>query len=415
MTQQQPHPLPSKEPGTPPGTLISAVEDLRAQDVGEQEPRQEEPHSEDYRHYQERLRQAEEHLRMVVDGARDYAIFMVDPQGVVLTWNTGAERMKQWRTHEILGQHFGVLYRPEDQEAGRPEHNLEKARETGMYEETYPRMKKDGTVFIADVTINAIRDEVSGTLRGFAKVVRDVTERQQLLQRLVIAQEEERRRISRELHDQMGQYLAAMGIGLGALKETVRACCPAETGVPAALERLSHMADEMARELHRIAVEMRPTTLEELGVVSTLTSVCEQWSLTTRIPAEFVSAGLDNQRLSELVQTTIYRVVQEALTNIVRHAASSSTATHVWPSSSSSGRGKAASRVSVTLQRLPHSLQLIVEDDGPGFDTEAVGELGRLGIAGMRERAAACGGTLEIESAPGEGTTVYLRIPAELL
>jgi signal transduction histidine kinase len=150
----------------------------------------------------------------------------------------------------------------------------------------------------------------------------------------------------------------------------------------------------------RIAIELRPTALEDLGVVPALQTLVEQWSLTTRIPAEFGSIGMDNERFSELVQTTLYRVVQETLTNITRHAGT--------------GPDK-ASRVGVTLQLLPHRLQLIVEDDGPGFDVEAVGELGRLGVAGMRERAAACGGTLEIESAPGEGTTIYLRIPAELL
>ncbi|MES2459797.1 MAG: PAS domain S-box protein, partial [Armatimonadota bacterium] len=312
------------QPGDDPNELISAVEDLApVEDTRFDRDYQELSFAE----YQERLQHTEDHLRMVVDGARDYAIFMIDPDGVVMTWNTGAERMKQWHTREIIGQHFRILYRPEDRDERRPEHNLDHALRLGIFEETYPRMKKDGTVFIADVTIHPVWDADSGSLRGFTKVVRDVTERQFLLERLVMAEENERRRISRELHDETGQHLAALSLGLRSLEAmqtgTQESSDPAEAAE--LLLRLREVAETLAKDLHRVAVELRPTSLDDLGLIPALYSYVERWSASSGIDVEFDTFGLtafDNggTRFSELVETTVYRVVQEALTNIAKYA-----------------------------------------------------------------------------------------------
>ncbi len=346
---------------------------------------------------QERLRWSEEHLRMVVDGARDYAIFMVDPEGIVLTWNEGAERIKQWTADEIIGRHFSVLYRPEDRDAGRPNRNLEKARENGRYEETYPRMKKDGSVFIADVDIHSVFDESSGSLRGFSKVVRDVTERQLLLERVVSAQENERRRISRELHDETGQLLTVLSLGLNTLEEAVHAHCPPETGASFLLARLNGIMDQLSKEIHRVAVELRPTSLDDLGLVPALEHYVAQWSERSGIRVDFNSVMPENQRLPEMVETVAYRVVQESLTNVARHAGVRASG--------------APTVASVTLQRSQGQFVVTIEDNGPGFDVVAAALSGRLGLAGMRERASSCGGSLDIESTPEQGTTVYLRVP----
>lgn len=122
------------------------------------------------------LRLAEERFRLMIDGIRDYAIFMLDPTGHIAGWNPGAQRIKGYTAEEIVGQHFSRFYTPEDLEAGKPQRELEIATKTGRYEEEGWRVRKDGTRFWANVVISAARDE-SGTLRGFAKVTRDVSER----------------------------------------------------------------------------------------------------------------------------------------------------------------------------------------------------------------------------------------------
>src|SRR5579862_1179862 len=130
------------------------------------------------REHEEALRQSEERFRLLVEGVKDYAIFMLDPNGVVMTWNAGAERIKGYRADEIIGQHFSKFYPPEPVEGGWPEHELQVAAETGRFREENWRVRKDGSRFWASVTITAMRDQ-SGTLRGFAKLTRDLSERKQ--------------------------------------------------------------------------------------------------------------------------------------------------------------------------------------------------------------------------------------------
>ncbi len=224
--------------------------------------------------------------------------------------------------------------------------------------------------------------------------------RQELLQRLVTTEEQERRRISRELHDQTGQHLTGLALGLKSLEEILCVYSPPAAGADGLLLQLRAITDELARDIHRMAVEMRPTALDDLGLVPALQSHVERWSQNRGMPIEFDTFGLegDESRLSEVVETTVYRVVQEALTNVAKYACDGP---------------KRATHVNVTLQRFGGHLMASVEDDGPGFDTDAAEQSGRLGIAGMQERAAFCGGTLEIESAPNRGTKVFIRVPIQ--
>src|ERR1700689_3620599 len=133
----------------------------------------------------EDLTQSEERFRLLVESVRDYAIFMLDPDGHVLTWNAGAERFKGYRAGEIIGQHFSRFYPPEALARNLPAHELEVARETGVFEDEGWRVRKDGSLFWANVVITAIRNP-QGELLGFAKVTRDLTQRR--------AHEEELRR-----------------------------------------------------------------------------------------------------------------------------------------------------------------------------------------------------------------------------
>ncbi len=155
------------------GTLLSAVvEALRA--AG----RRAEASVREARDHQESLRRSEERFRLLVQGVRDYAIFMLDPEGRVTTWNEGAERINGYEAREIVGRHFSVFYTEEDTERGHPEEELRVAASEGQYEEEGLRVRKDGSRFWASVLITALRDE-EGNLRGFSKVVRDITERKE--------------------------------------------------------------------------------------------------------------------------------------------------------------------------------------------------------------------------------------------
>jgi signal transduction histidine kinase len=215
--------------------------------------------------------------------------------------------------------------------------------------------------------------------------------RQQLLRRLVTAQEEERRRIARELHDQMGQYLTALMLGLQSLKEPGESPSQAQERV----SRLQELTDQLMQEAHRLARELRPAALDDLGLPTALQRYVEGWSRYSAVSVDFHSHDLGADRLPPHIETTIYRVVQEALTNVLRHA-------H-------------ARRVSVLLERRHDHVLAIVEDDGSGFDAEAVmaapNAQGRLGLLGMQERVGLVGGTLDIESTRGVGTTAFVRIP----
>jgi signal transduction histidine kinase len=203
---------------------------------------------------------------------------------------------------------------------------------------------------------------------------------------IVTGEEEQRRRISRELHDQMGQNSASLIIGMTALQPSVA------EGSDAArqLERLVELAHRIDDQVHRIALELRPTALDDLGLHVTLLNLAEEWGERTQVAVDFRSRGLEHRCLPPEVESAVLRIVQESLTNVQKHAA--------------------ASRVGLILGLRGNDLVVIVEDDGAGFDPEEV-VAGRLGIRGMRERAALVGGDLEIESRPGEGTTVFLRIP----
>ena len=135
------------------------------------------------------LRRSEERFRLLVEGVKDYAIFMLDPEGYITTWNEGAQRIKGYGAEEIIGEHFSTFYTDEDVERAHPEEELRLAAAEGSYEEEGLRVRKDGSTFWASVLITALRDE-DGNLRGFAKVTRDVTARKEAEEReLLLAQE----------------------------------------------------------------------------------------------------------------------------------------------------------------------------------------------------------------------------------
>ncbi len=210
---------------------------------------------------------------------------------------------------------------------------------------------------------------------------------QALSGRLVEVQEAERRHIARELHDETGQALSSLLLGLSLMEKEAH---QPQAVIARALE-LEVLADGMLENLHRLAMNLRPASLDHLGLIPALEQYITSFGEQHGLDVQFEALGLAEDRLPSSVETAVYRVVQEALTNIARHAR--------------------ASHVDVLLERRGERLLAIIEDDGVGFEVEEAMQTSRLGLVGMRERARALGGTLTIESAPGAGTTVFVEVP----
>lgn len=209
-----------------------------------------------------------------------------------------------------------------------------------------------------------------------------------LLRQLVNAQEEERRRIARELHDTLGQELAALHMSIELLKSSAGG----DATVHEHIARMRKNFDQLNASLEFLAWNLRPASLDLLGLDDALKTYVEAWSQQFGIEANYHIAGMEGTRLAPEVEIHLYRIFQEALQNVHKHAQ--------------------ANRVSVLLERRDGQAVLIVEDDGQGYDVDrAFGEGWGMGIINMKERAAIVGGSVEIESDSGAGTTVFVRVP----
>jgi len=241
--------------------------------------------------------------------------------------------------------------------------------------------------------LQTVSDHVAVALAN-ARLLQELREKERirglLLNKVVTAQEEERKRISHELHDQIGQLLTALLIQLQLLERDL-----SEPSLKDRLKVLKQLAEEISIHLHHIAWELRPPALDELGLLAALERVTEEWSKRFNIPCEFEVNGAFNGQIEPEVAIGVFRIVQESLTNIAKHA----RATHAR----------------VTVQQENGELVVTVEDNGVGFKVKEVmrhpDENRRLGLLGMMERAAMLSGKLDIESKPGKGTKVQLRIP----
>jgi two-component system, NarL family, sensor histidine kinase UhpB len=213
--------------------------------------------------------------------------------------------------------------------------------------------------------------------------------RTEFLGRLMFAQEDERRRIAREMHDQFGEQLTALSRRLGLLKDA----CAGQPDLMPHVEALETVAAQLDRDVDHLVWELRPTALDDLGLRAALANYVANWSKRVGIPAELHTNGLLDDRLSTDVETTLYRIAQEALTNVAKHAQ--------------------AQHAEIILERRNDHVLLIVEDDGVGFEPPAAGASGDgFGLRGMEERAALVGATVLIDSSIGRGTTILVRMAA---
>ncbi|HEX8500123.1 MAG TPA: response regulator [Pyrinomonadaceae bacterium] len=210
----------------------------------------------------------------------------------------------------------------------------------------------------------------------------------ELLRRIVNIQEEERRSIARELHDHLGQQLSALRLSLDQIKQEAAG----QENLCAKVERFENILRRLDSDVDVMAWRLRPASLDQLGLSATLERFVREWSEQSGVEAEFHAVGLHGGRLPPEVEINLYRITQEALNNVQKHAE--------------------ACKVCVLLERRDELLVLIVEDDGKGFDPdEEGGGGGSMGLINMRERAALINGRLEIESVPGAGATLFARVP----
>jgi PAS domain S-box-containing protein len=386
------------------------------------------------KHTEMALRKSEEHLSLLIESAKDYVILTTDMAGRINMWNSGAERAFGYTEEEILGKSCEILFTPEDRQLGVPAKEMRIAREHGKAADERWHIRKDGTRFYASGVLMLLRNS---SVKGFAKIAHDLTHHKQatehlqqandaleahvavrtselkqanealhseiaehraaeerikrLLREIVHTQEGERRRIARDLHDQLGQQLNAMAINLDILKKECE-----EHNIPCErIETIQAIVEQLDSDVDFLTWQLRPTVLDDLGLLAALRKYVHEWSKHFGIQVEVFSTGMEKNRLSMEVETMLYRIAQEALNNVSKHSQ--------------------AKNVSLLLERRPDEIWLTIEDDGSGFELEkqavSGGDGDGLGLIGIRERTALVGGTVDIESSPGKGTNILVRIP----
>lgn len=365
-----------------------------------------------------RLRQTDEVFRLLVDNVKDYAIFLLDPEGRVATWNQGAKRIKGYEADEIIGEHFSKFYPREAIESRWPERELEIAAKEGKFVDEGLRVRKDGSTFWANVVITALRDD-RGELRGFSKVTRDLTERRVLEERtrqlnnelrdrvsqllesqrqvelrtlelqrlsaeLIRVQDEERRKMARTLHDDLGQELTALKIELDVRMGSGEA--------DGGLMHASELAESVLRKVRNMSYLLHPPLLDESGLVPALLWYLEGLQNRGQLRISFEYRPLVFSRLPREIETTVFRIIQESLTNIFRHSESQDAR--------------------IDLSQTQDSVTLRVRDFGKGIPENKLGiaALPGVGISGMKERVKQLSGELRISRAE-PGTLVEATIP----
>ncbi|APV52598.1 hypothetical protein BWI17_21750 [Betaproteobacteria bacterium GR16-43] len=337
----------------------------------------------------------------LVESAMD-AIITIDENHRVVLFNAAAEAMFGCPRGEALGAPLDGFI-PERFRAGHATHvrrfgeTRTVSRRMGS-ERIVKGLRRNGEEFPIDASISQI--EVNGQ-RLYTVILRDVTERwaaekalrasrdeiRELALAASSAREEEKARVARELHDELGQSLTALQIDITFLRESLPG---AEPRVQEKLAAMQALVDGTVTAARRISSDLRPLMLDDLGLVAACDWLVQNLRQRTGIECELV-IGAGDLDLPDPYATAVFRVLQESLTNVAKHAG----ATHV----------------EITLERGPEGVALTVRDDGRGFPTDGPRKAGTHGLTGLRERASLLEGTVTIESGPGRGTLVEMQIP----
>ena len=342
------------------------------------------------------LRESEERYRELFENARD-AIYVHDLDGNYIRVNHAAEKLSGYKSEEIVGRNFDEFVAADDLRFARKTFYA-KLAEQGETSFEVDIIAKDGRRVPVEVRSRAIYE--NGVMVGVQGIARDITERklaqdalQMFSRQLIEAQEDERRRISRELHDQIGQVLTAIKMNLHTVQQ-VRHVSEIGCYVKDNLEAV----DEALRLVRDLSVDLRPPVLDDFGLVTALCWYVDRFTRRTGLEVDVIIEMPDrNQRFSREVETACFRIAQEALTNIVRHAQ--------------------ASQLSLQIAKDESGLLLSIKDDGVGFDPQSLQKraprAATLGLISMHERAHAAGGTVEINSAASKGTEIRFRLALE--
>jgi PAS domain S-box-containing protein len=374
------------------------------------------------KHAEEALRRSEERLRLATEAAKMYT-WHADLRTGEISADTNAGAIRSCPTPKSLAEAMSLVH-PDDRDRVREER--ERAIRTGEPFDNEYRFVNPNTGEVVWVRTSGIatrdndgnperllgitqnitaeiqaeqelrrsREELeqrvierTDTLRQSTAMLESLLEeRARLLRQLVQGQEEERRRIARELHDEMGQHLTALRIGLELLDS------PRDSN---AIDRLKDIMGRIDRGLDRLALELRPAALDDVGLDAAASQLTEEFTDISNIEVDLHICHAAEKRLPSAVETTLYRILQEALTNVWKHSS--------------------AKKVSVIVDRRGDQVQMIIEDDGCGFDPDDSGARRRagthFGLLGMRERVAVRGGTFTLESSPGNGTSLFIRLP----
>lgn len=403
MTTQQPDP--SSNPGGTGETAGQTSEDVPI-DSGLKERETAE----------EALRQSEARLRLLIESATDYAIFTIDPTGIINGWNTGAERIFGWTEEEALGQPAAIIFTPEDRAAKAHETEMKTARETGRALDERYHLRKDGSRFYVSGSLSALYN--NNNLEGYVKIARDLSERKQMEEaleervqertrelyeseaklrrmasRLTMAEQEERRRISQILHDNLQQLLYGIQLKMEFVRDGLKS--GQHEGLVDHTEDTAAWLQDAIDMTRRLTVDLSPPVLQGEGLADALawlvTQMADLYGLRVEVEASH-SFPLDDPDMRVL----LFQIIRELLFNVVKHA------------------GTNQARVSLHEER--GRLIIQVSDRGRGFKVatvEASPEVG-FGLFSIRERLALFGGRLKLVSRPGEGTQATIRIPLKL-
>jgi PAS domain S-box-containing protein len=335
------------------------------------------------------------------------AVIEWDKDLFIKRWSTHAEEIFEWKASEALGKNiddsdFPIVYKKDIQAVNKIVEQLTK----GLVNRNISLNRsntKNGNVIYCEWYNSALRDK-QGNLITILSLVHNVTERKKaeetlqqsyeeirrLTEHLQNIREEERKTIAREIHDELGQQLTVLKMDASWLNKKLAS---ADNGVKEKLKSLLHLLDGTVKSVRRISYELRPSLLDDLGLTSAIEWHLKEFENRSGIQTKF-SADEPDLLLPDELKTGLFRIFQESLTNIARHAA--------------------AKKVEVCLQRKNGNILLSIKDNGRGFDKEKISNKRTLGILGMEERSSMMGGNCHISSKPGEGTIVTVSVPFEL-
>lgn len=371
----------------------------------------------------QRLRQSEEHFRLLVQSVTDYALYMLDPQGCVSSWNQGAERIKQYRAEEVIGQHFSKFYTESDRLKGEPQHALDTALREGRFEKESWRVRKDGTQFWANVIIDPIRDE-TGTLIGFAKVTRDITERREVQKALDQAREALAHSqkmdaigqltggIAHDFNNLLMVILGSLELAGKRLPDDARIRTLIANATQAA-QRGAALTQRMLAFARRQDLDLKPVDVPALvrGMTDLLqSSLGPSVSIETHFPLKLSRVHADVNQL------------EMALLNLAVNARDAMPDGGSIVIAAREETVKPRSRIKLKAGRY---VCLSVKDTGEGMDratltramepfftTKGVGRGTGLGLSMVHGMTEQSGGRFMLRSRKGEGTTAEIWLPA---